>query len=176
MWCLAQSECSISVSYNYYKLLQQTTQARQDTVSLYLASCFSPDLMTPAYFQPRARASEFFGRHPSPSDAILLVGSTLFFVFEGPSNPKGHSRSQSRPPQMTKRKAQPAKPARTVHRECFQGQTLHLPLRSQHRIVSTKSEIMLPDPRTSKTQPREESGFASFSPLHYPSLSLKTFL
>ena len=48
--------------------------------------------------------------------------------------------------------------------------------RSQRRIVSTKSEIMLPDTRTSKTQQREEASFASFSPLHYPSLSLKTFL
>ena len=93
LWCLAQSECSISVSYNYYKLLQQTTQARQDTVSLYLAPRFSLDLMTPACLQPRASASEFFGLHPSPSDIILLVGLTLFFVFEGSSNPEGHTRS-----------------------------------------------------------------------------------
>ena len=83
----------LSVSYNYYKQLQQTTQARQGTVSLYLAPRFSLDLMTPACLEPRARASEFFGLHPSPSDVILLIGPTLFFVFEGSSNPKGHSRS-----------------------------------------------------------------------------------
>ena len=72
MCCLAHSECSINVSYNYYKLLLKTTQAKQVTVSLYLAPRFSLDLMTPACLQPRDGPENSLAFTPVPLMSSFL--------------------------------------------------------------------------------------------------------
>lgn len=65
MWCLALSERSINLSYNYYKLPLKTTQAKQDT-TLSLAPRVSVDPMTPAYLQPRDQSQNSLAFTPVP--------------------------------------------------------------------------------------------------------------